>query len=208
MSRGIGSHVPPLLQDAAPASLALPDTFHGPPARAGTEPLGWRSQLFGEPLVAAGPVATVIEKSWERLPSQSPKVPLPVGFVSAPGCAPGTAGSVRCVSLCQPPSPGISAGPSSAATFVLPHGTHGCNSDLLPAAGETAARILSADRGGFAAGVPVASVLCLASDVADGMYNPRVGPWEVKAPRSSCSGEDSTPLRGDSGHPVQRKLNT
>ena len=26
------------------------------------------------------------------------------------------------------------------------------------------------------------------------------------APRSSCPGEESTPLRGDSGHPVQRKL--
>jgi len=129
-------------------------------------------------------------------------------FVSGCGRARDTVGSVRCVSLCPPPSPGISAGPSSASTFQLPRGTHGCNSARLPAAGETAARILSADRGGFAAGAPAASVFHLAPEHPAGVYNPRVGPWEVKAPRSSCSGEDSTPLRGDSGHPVQRKLNT
>jgi hypothetical protein len=176
-----GSLVPLPLQGAAPASLALSDAFHSPSARAGTEPLGWRSQLFGEPLVAAGTVATVVEKSSEWLPSPHPEVPLPVWFASGCGRARGIVGSARCVSLCQLPSPGISAGSSSASTFLLPRGTHGCNSDLLPAAGETAARILSADRDGSAAGVPVASVLRLASDVAAGVYNPRVGPWEVKA---------------------------
>jgi hypothetical protein len=30
----------------------------------------------------------------------------------------------------------------------------------------------------------------------------------VMAPRSSCPGEEATPLRGDSRHPVQRKLKT
>ena len=34
--------------------------------------------------------------------------------------------------------------------------------------------------GGFVAGGPVASVFRPASDVAAGVYNPRVGPWEVK----------------------------
>ena len=91
---------------------------------------------------------------------------------------------------------------SSASTFLLPRSTHGCNSALWPAAGETAARILSADMGGFAAGAPVASGLCSVRNGSAGVYNPRVGPWEVKAPRSSCAGEDSTPLRGDSRHPV------
>jgi hypothetical protein len=203
-----GSLVPLLLEGAAPASLALPDAFHSPSARAGTKPLGWRSPLFGEALVAAGTVATVVEKSLERLPSLPLEVPLPVGFVFGCGRARGTAGSARCVSLCRPPSPGISAGPSSASTFLLPHGTHGCNSVRALAAGGTAARILSADMGGFAAGAPAASVRRHTRDGPTGVYNPREGPWEVKAPRSSCSGEDSTPLRSDSGHPVQRNLNT
>lgn len=129
-------------------------------------------------------------------------------FVSGRGRARGTAGSARCVSLCPPLSPDISAGPSSAATFLLPRGIHGCNSALLPAAGERVARILSADMGGCVAGAPAASVLRLAPDVAAGVYNPRVGPWEVIAPRSSCPGEDSTPLRGDCGHPVELRINT
>ena len=135
-------------------------------------------------------------------------MPLPVWFVSGCGRAHGSAGSAHCVSLCPLPSPGISAGPSSASTFRLPRGTHGCNTAPLPAAGEKAARILSAGTGGYVADAPAASGPCNVWNGPVGVYNPRVGPWEVKAPRSSCSGEDSTPLRGDSGHPVQRNLNT
>jgi hypothetical protein len=61
----IGSPVPPLLEGAAPAPLALPDPLHRAPARARTEPLGGRPPLFGEPLIAAGAIATVVEKNLE-----------------------------------------------------------------------------------------------------------------------------------------------
>jgi hypothetical protein len=204
----LGSPIPPLLDGAAPAPLALPDPLHGVPARARTEPLGRRSPLFSESLVAAGPVTTVVEKSFEGLPSRPPELPLPALLVGGFARARGTAGSARCVSLCPPPSPGISAGPSSATRPALPGGTPGCNSALAAAADETAARILSTGIGGFVAGVLTASVLRRARDGPVGVYNPRQGPWEVMAPRSSCPGEDFTPLRGDCGHPVQRKLNT
>ena len=62
ISRVGGSLVPPLLEGAAPASLTLPNAFHSPSARTRTKSLGWRSPLFGEALVAAGAVATVVEK--------------------------------------------------------------------------------------------------------------------------------------------------
>jgi len=135
-------------------------------------------------------------------------VPLPALLVCGFARAPGSGGSARCVSLCPPPSPGTSAGLSSATTPERLVGIPGCNSDLAPAAGETAARILSTDMGGIAAGVLVAFFVRHAPSGLAGLYNPREGPWEVKAPRSSCSGEDFAPLRGDSRHPVQRKLNT
>jgi hypothetical protein len=60
---GVGSPVPLLLEGTSPAPLALPDAFHRAPACARTEPLGGRSPLPGESLVAAGPVATVVEKN-------------------------------------------------------------------------------------------------------------------------------------------------
>lgn len=135
-------------------------------------------------------------------------MPLLALLVCGSGHARGTGGSARCASLCPPPSPDISAGPSNATTSAPPAGTRGCNSALAIAAGETAARILSAGIGGSVAAAAAASAARRAWDGAVGVYNPRQGPWEMKAPRSSCPGEDSTPLRGDSGHPVQRKLNT
>jgi hypothetical protein len=63
--RAIGSPVPLLLEGTAPAPLALPDPLHRAPARARTEPLGGRPPLFGEPLIAAGAIATVVEKTFE-----------------------------------------------------------------------------------------------------------------------------------------------
>lgn len=135
-------------------------------------------------------------------------MPLPVWLVCGFERARGTAGSARCVSLGPPPLPDISAGPSSATTSAPPGGTRGCNSVVAPAAGETAVRILSTGIRGFAAGGLTASGARRTRDGPVGVYNPREGPWEVMSPRSSCPGEDSTPLWGDSGHPVQRKLNT
>jgi hypothetical protein len=150
---GRNSPVPPLMQGAVPASLALPDPLHRAPARARTEPLGRRSPLCDEPLVAPGPIVTVVEK-------RSGVITLAASGSAAAGVAGlrcgrarGTAGSARCVSLCPLPSPGTSAGPSSATTFALPAGTHGCNSVVAVATGETAARIPSTSIGAFAAGV-------------------------------------------------------
>jgi hypothetical protein len=54
-----------LLEGAPPAPLALPDPLHRAPARARTEALGGRSPPLSEALIAAGPVATVIEKNLE-----------------------------------------------------------------------------------------------------------------------------------------------
>jgi hypothetical protein len=62
---GVGSPVPLLLEGAAPAPLALPNPLHRAPACARTEALAGRSPPFGESLVAAGAVATVVEKSFE-----------------------------------------------------------------------------------------------------------------------------------------------
>jgi hypothetical protein len=56
---------PLLLEGAAPAPLALPDSLHRAPARARTEALAGRSPLSDESLVAAGAIATVIEKNSE-----------------------------------------------------------------------------------------------------------------------------------------------
>jgi hypothetical protein len=61
----VESPVPPSLEDVPPATLALPDPFHRPPARARTESPGGRPALLGEPLVATRPVAAVVEKSLE-----------------------------------------------------------------------------------------------------------------------------------------------
>jgi len=61
----IGSLVPLLLHGAPPAPLALPDPFQSTPARARTEPLGGRPPLSSEALVAAGAVATMVEKNLE-----------------------------------------------------------------------------------------------------------------------------------------------
>jgi hypothetical protein len=62
---GWRSPVPLLLDCAVPAPLALPDPLHSAPARVRTEPLGGRSPLLSETLVAAGPVAAVVEKNLE-----------------------------------------------------------------------------------------------------------------------------------------------
>jgi len=48
---------------SAPAPFALSDSFQGAPARARTEALVGRSWLRNESLVAAGAIATVVEKN-------------------------------------------------------------------------------------------------------------------------------------------------
>jgi hypothetical protein len=180
----LGSPVPPLLEGTAPTPLALPDPLHRPPARAGTESLRGRPPLSGEPLIAAGAIATVIEKNGEGLPSRPPQAPLAVRLAGGFAPARGSAGSARCVSVCPLSSPGISAGLSSATTSALPAGTPGCSSVVAPAAGETAARILSTDRGGFAAGALAADDIRHVPNGPVGVYNSRQGPWEVRLPEA------------------------
>jgi len=60
---GVGSDLPLPSHCAAPAPLALPDSFQGVPARARTEALMGRSALMNESLVAARPIATMVEKN-------------------------------------------------------------------------------------------------------------------------------------------------
>jgi hypothetical protein len=60
----VGSNVPLLLRGPAPAPLALPDSFYGAPARARTKTLLGRTPLLHESFIAAGAVATIIEKNF------------------------------------------------------------------------------------------------------------------------------------------------
>jgi len=53
----------PLPSHCAGASVALPDSFQGVPARARTEALIGRSALMNESLIAARPIATMVEKN-------------------------------------------------------------------------------------------------------------------------------------------------
>jgi hypothetical protein len=69
----------------------------------------------------------------------------------------GSAGFDRSVSVGPPPSPGISLALYSVTISAPPPGIPGCSSAGVPAGAESAARILSADNGVFAAGVPIAS---------------------------------------------------
>src|SRR5437879_1390539 len=61
----VGSDLPLPSHSAAPAPLALPDSFHGVPARARTEALVGRAPLPIKSLVATRPVATAVEKNYE-----------------------------------------------------------------------------------------------------------------------------------------------
>src|ERR1041385_4294408 len=63
ISASIDSDPPLPLHGAAPAPFALPDSLHSAPAGARTETLVRRSPLPNESLVAARPVATVVEKN-------------------------------------------------------------------------------------------------------------------------------------------------
>jgi len=112
-----------LLQGLAPAPLTLPDPLQGAPACARTEPLGGRTTLSGEALVAAGAVANVVEKNRGWLPSPPLRAALPAWLVSGFGRARGSADFARCVFLCPLLSPGIAAAPSSATTSAPPSGT-------------------------------------------------------------------------------------
>jgi hypothetical protein len=60
----LGSILPLLSNYVTPASLALPDSFHRAPTCARTEALFGRPLLLNESLIATGPVATVVEKSF------------------------------------------------------------------------------------------------------------------------------------------------
>jgi hypothetical protein len=136
----------------------------------------------------------MVEKSSWRLPSPPRQRFLARAF-SGPGFASGSAGFGRCVSVCQPSSLGIVAALATATTSApLPGNVH-CNSAGVPAADESAARILSADTSVSSAGAPAASAAGLLAS-RDDWYDSRQGPWEVMTPRSSCPGEESTPLRG------------
>jgi hypothetical protein len=58
-----GSDPPLPLHGMAPTPLSLPDSFHGAPAGVRTKALLGRAPLPIEPFVAAGPVATMVEKT-------------------------------------------------------------------------------------------------------------------------------------------------
>jgi|SRR5215467_3477648 len=48
----------------------------------------------------------------------------------------------------------------------------------------------------FAAALGFALYLVASRNTSDHRWDSREGPWEVMTPRSSCPGEESTPLRG------------
>jgi hypothetical protein len=106
----------------------------------------------------------------------------------------GSGGFDPTVSLCLTSSPDISAVPSSATTSAPPSGIPRCNTAGSTAADETTDRILSADNALHAVGELIAFAAPL--DFRDGLLDSREGPWEVMTPRSSCPGEEFSPLRG------------
>jgi hypothetical protein len=57
--------LPGLFRGLLPMPFPFPDAFHGAPALVRTEPLQWRPQLPDEPFIAAGAVATIVEKNPE-----------------------------------------------------------------------------------------------------------------------------------------------
>jgi hypothetical protein len=59
-SPGAGS-----LSGLTPVPFPLPNAFHGVAALVGAEFLQWRSRLAAEPFIAAGAVATIVEKNLE-----------------------------------------------------------------------------------------------------------------------------------------------
>jgi len=59
------SPLPLVWRGMTPAPLPLPDAFHSAPAGTGTEAPQRRSRLVRESFIAAGAVATVIEKNPE-----------------------------------------------------------------------------------------------------------------------------------------------
>ncbi|PYT25379.1 MAG: hypothetical protein DMG57_25475 [Acidobacteria bacterium] len=63
ISASVGSDPPLLSHCAPPAPLALPDSFQSAPACARTEALLGRSPPLIKSLIAARPIATVLEKT-------------------------------------------------------------------------------------------------------------------------------------------------
>jgi len=139
-----------------PPPLALMYPFQRAAARSWAEALQGTSTLVIESLVAAGTVATGLEKSSQWLPSRALHRPL-VLRVYGFGHGAGSAGFVRCVSACLLVWSGTVAALSTATTSAPPTGTARCNSAAARFSDESVARSLLTGTVARAVGARIAS---------------------------------------------------